>query len=355
MSSPVYAPTFGSEVCVPSRRARVTPIRRSRCWTSRFSSCASSAPASNSSPPACAGPKGRCGSATGVICCSPTSRTTASCAGTRPPGAPASFARRRTTPTATRATARGGCSACEHLTRRVTRTEYDGSITVLADRLQGKRLNSPNDIVCARDGGIWFTDPLFGILGHWEGEPAEQRNAAGGVPHRPGSGELQRVIDDLAGAQRPRVLARRERCSTSSRAAPCRIARSGHTTSAPTARSRTSGCSSTPEGRAPTTASRSTSAGNVWCGFGSRQPAPTSTQLDGVRVYTADGRDDRPHPPARALRQPVFRRRQEQPPVHGREPLAVRAVRQHHRRGVSPGGGPAARSRIDSNRSSRKI
>ena len=60
----------------------------------------------------------------------------------------------------------GRLLACEHLTRRITRTEYDGSITVLADHWQGKRLNSPNNIVCARDGNIWFTDPLFSISGH---------------------------------------------------------------------------------------------------------------------------------------------------------------------------------------------
>src|SRR6478752_545829 len=72
----------------------------------------------------------------------------------------------------------GRLVSCEHLTRRVTRTEYDGSITVLADRYRGKRLNSPNDIVCARDGSIWFTDPSFGIGGYWEGEPAEQE-----LPH----------------------------------------------------------------------------------------------------------------------------------------------------------------------------
>jgi gluconolactonase len=62
----------------------------------------------------------------------------------------------------------GRLVSCEHLTRRITRTEYDGTITVLADRFDGKRLNSPNDIVCARDGAIWFTDPTFGIAGHWK-------------------------------------------------------------------------------------------------------------------------------------------------------------------------------------------
>jgi len=61
----------------------------------------------------------------------------------------------------------------EHDTRRVTRTEYDGSITVVADRFEGKPLNSPNDIVCKSDGSIWFTDPPFGILGNYEGHVAK--------------------------------------------------------------------------------------------------------------------------------------------------------------------------------------
>jgi gluconolactonase len=63
----------------------------------------------------------------------------------------------------------GRLLSCEHDTRRVTRTEYDGSLTVIADRYDGKRLNSPNDIVCKSDGSIWFTDPPFGILGFYEG------------------------------------------------------------------------------------------------------------------------------------------------------------------------------------------
>ncbi len=66
----------------------------------------------------------------------------------------------------------GRIVTCEHLTRRVTRTEYDGRITVLADRFDGKRLNSPNDVVVKSDGSIWFTDPVFGIAGFYEGEKA---------------------------------------------------------------------------------------------------------------------------------------------------------------------------------------
>ena len=61
---------------------------------------------------------------------------------------------------------------CEHRGRRVTRTEYDGTITVLMDSYEGKRLNSPNDVVVKSDGSIWFTDPVFGISGYYEGEKA---------------------------------------------------------------------------------------------------------------------------------------------------------------------------------------
>ena len=67
----------------------------------------------------------------------------------------------------------GRIVTCEHLTRRVTRTEYDGRITVLADRFEGRRLNSPNDVVVKSDGSVWFTDPWFGIGGFYEGEKAE--------------------------------------------------------------------------------------------------------------------------------------------------------------------------------------
>jgi gluconolactonase len=66
----------------------------------------------------------------------------------------------------------GRLVTCEHDARRVTRTEYDGTITVLIDKFDGKPLNSPNDIVVKSDDSIWFTDPPFGILGNYEGHVA---------------------------------------------------------------------------------------------------------------------------------------------------------------------------------------
>jgi gluconolactonase len=68
----------------------------------------------------------------------------------------------------------GRLITCEHGGRRVIRTEYDGTITVIADRFEGKRLNSPNDVVVKSDNSIWFTDPPFGLLGYYEGYLAEQ-------------------------------------------------------------------------------------------------------------------------------------------------------------------------------------
>lgn len=67
----------------------------------------------------------------------------------------------------------GRLITCEHGSRSVTRTEHDGIVTTLIDRFEGKRLNAPNDVVVKSDGSIWFTDPGYGIMGHYEGEEAE--------------------------------------------------------------------------------------------------------------------------------------------------------------------------------------
>ena len=66
----------------------------------------------------------------------------------------------------------GRLLTCEHDSRRLTRTEYDGSITVLMDRFQEKKLNAPNDLVVHSDGAIWFTDPGYGIMSNYEGHKA---------------------------------------------------------------------------------------------------------------------------------------------------------------------------------------
>jgi len=68
----------------------------------------------------------------------------------------------------------GRLITCEHGGRRVSRTEYDGTISVVAERYDGKRLNSPNDVVVQSDGSIWFSDPPFGLLGYYEGYRAEK-------------------------------------------------------------------------------------------------------------------------------------------------------------------------------------
>ena len=92
----------------------------------------------------------------------------------------------------------GRLVTCEHLTRRVTRTEHDGSVTVLASHWQGQRLNSPNDVVVHSDGGIWFTDPSYGILSDYEGLSAESEIGACNVYRiDPASGAVERVADDF--------------------------------------------------------------------------------------------------------------------------------------------------------------
>jgi gluconolactonase len=100
---------------------------------------------------------------------------------------------------------RGRLLSCEQGTRRVTRIEVDGSVTVLAERYQGKRLNSPNDLVEHSDGTIWFTDPSYGIDSDYEGHRADGEIGACHVYRvDPGSGEVRLVADDF---ERPNGLA----------------------------------------------------------------------------------------------------------------------------------------------------
>jgi len=92
----------------------------------------------------------------------------------------------------------GRLVTCEHLTRRVTRTEHDGSITVLADRFEGKRLNSPNDVVVHSDGSVWFSDPTYGILTDYEGDVCEPE-LGGNHVYRidPADGSVHQVTGDF--------------------------------------------------------------------------------------------------------------------------------------------------------------
>ncbi len=92
----------------------------------------------------------------------------------------------------------GRLVTCEHGTRRVTRTEWDGSVTVLADSFQGKRLNSPNDVVVTSDGSIWFSDPHYGIGSDYEGYKAEQELPCNVYRVDP-DGTIEAVLTDFNG------------------------------------------------------------------------------------------------------------------------------------------------------------
>ena len=93
----------------------------------------------------------------------------------------------------------GRLISCSHGARAVLRTEYDGAITVLADRYQGKRLNSPNDVVVKSDGSIWFTDPHYGIMTDYEGRRAPQELPCHVYRLDPRGGSLAVVADSFSG------------------------------------------------------------------------------------------------------------------------------------------------------------
>lgn len=175
----------------------------------------------------------------------------------------------------------GRLLTCEHLKRRVTRTEYDGSITVLADNLNGKRLNSPNDIVCKSDGTIWFTDPTFGILGNYEGNKAEPELPMH-VYRIDNNGSLNVVAE---GISQPNGLAfspdESQLYIVESRGTPCKVLSFDVSANGELSNRQTvidAGPKGTPDGF------RLDIDGNLWCGWGMGED-----DLDGVHIFNPQG------------------------------------------------------------------
>ena len=177
----------------------------------------------------------------------------------------------------------GRLVTCEHGGRRVTRTEYDGSVTVLMDGFEGKRLNSPNDVVVKTDGSVWFTDPPFGILGRYEGYKAEPELGQNVYRVDGESGEVSVVADDVLGpnglcfSPDERIL-----YIVESRGVPNRkihaydVSADGRAIAGKRVLIDAEG--GTPDGM------RCDVDGNLWCGWGMGSEA-----LDGVFVFAPDG------------------------------------------------------------------
>ena len=178
----------------------------------------------------------------------------------------------------------GRLVTCEHGGRRVTRTEYDGTLRVLMDGWQGKPLNSPNDVVVKSDGSIWFTDPPFGILGHYEGHRAEPELPQAVYRIDGESGAASLVADDVLG---PNGLCfspdERLLYIVESRGVPNRkiLAYDVNQDGRGIVNKRVlidAGPGGTPDGM------RCDVDGNLWCGWGMGSAA-----LDGVLVFAPDG------------------------------------------------------------------
>ncbi|BCQ22365.1 SMP-30/gluconolactonase/LRE family protein [Caballeronia sp. NK8] len=175
----------------------------------------------------------------------------------------------------------GRLIVCEHGTRRVTRTEYDGRVTVLADRFEGKQLNSPNDVVVTRDGSIWFTDPPFGLVSDYMGKQGRPELKACVYRIDAQSGQIECVADDIEG---PNGLAfspdERTLYVVASRARPRTIMAFDVIDNSKLGRGRVliDAKDGTPDGF------RVDVDGNLWCGWGTG-----SDELDGVRIFAPDG------------------------------------------------------------------
>jgi gluconolactonase len=183
----------------------------------------------------------------------------------------------------------GRLLVCEHLGRRVTRTEYDGRITVIADSFNGKRLNSPNDIVVKSDGSIWFTDPPFGIGGHWEGDKADPE-----LPHSvyrvSPDGQIALVTAELAG---PNGLAfspdEKKLYVVEGRAQPNRLVWSYDVAPNGAISNKTKLIDA--NGPGALDGFKVDTDGNLWCGWGSNgSPQAKAEELDGVMVFNPQGK-----------------------------------------------------------------
>ena len=178
----------------------------------------------------------------------------------------------------------GRLVTCEHGGRRVTRTEYDGSIKVILDRYDGKPLNSPNDVVVKSDGSIWFTDPPFGILGNYEGSQATPELPQNVYRVDAASGRASVVAGDLRG---PNGLCfspdETKLYLVESRATPNRLIRVYDVVDGgkrlANDRVFVDAGPGTPDGF------RCDVDGNLWCGWGMGSP-----ELDGVVVFSPEGK-----------------------------------------------------------------
>jgi gluconolactonase len=177
----------------------------------------------------------------------------------------------------------GRLITCEHDTRRLTRTEYDGSITILADKFEGKPLNSPNDVVVKSDESVWFTDPPFGILGNYEGHTATPELPTNVYRLDPAGSRLEVVAGDIA---RPNGLCfspdERRLYVVEAGVTPRVIRVYDVGAGAKLSNGRTlitAQPDGTPDGL------RCDADGNLWIGWGMGSDA-----LDGVSVFNADGK-----------------------------------------------------------------
>ncbi|MEK6245894.1 MAG: SMP-30/gluconolactonase/LRE family protein [Pseudomonadota bacterium] len=175
----------------------------------------------------------------------------------------------------------GRLITCEHGGRRVSRTEHDGRVVTLADAFEGKRLNSPNDVVCKSDGSVWFTDPTFGILGWYEGGKAKPELPMNVYRWDP-SGKLTAVAE---GINQPNGLAFSPDESilyiVESRSVPRKILACDVVGGTKLANRRVliDAGPGTPDGF------RVDMDGNLWCGWGMGEAG-----LDGVHVFDPAGK-----------------------------------------------------------------
>lgn len=181
-------------------------------------------------------------------------------------------------------------STTHDIGRRITRTEHNGQITVLADNFEGKRFNSPNDIVVKRDGSIWFTDPPFQAGGYYEGHKIETELPHGVYRIDGDTLNVTRVIDNIAGPNGLCFSPDEQRLYVvEGRAKPDRLVWAYQVNDDGTLGERTRHIEAKAFGGLD--GIKCDEHGNLWCGWGSSgSPEADPEALDGVRIFDTEGK-----------------------------------------------------------------